>query len=73
MEIWPGQSYPLGATYGMAPGERDQVWILDVDGQRLVIDAPQPPSQTAAAKAEVQGVLDSIRIAPANPPTPSPS
>ena len=46
------------------------VFILDVDGQRLVIDVPELPGETAATKAEVQGVLDSIRIAPANPPTP---
>ena len=70
MRIW---DYPLGASYGMAAGERDRLWILDVDGQRLVIDVPEPTGQTAATKAEVQGVLDSLHLAPADTPTPSPS
>ena len=56
----------------MAAGVRDTLWILDVDGQRLVIDAPEPPGQTAATKAEVRGVLDSLHLAAATP-TPSPS
>jgi len=65
---------PLGARIGMTRGEVDRVWILDVDGQRLVIDARDVPGALdAASKAEVQAVLDSIRIAPAEPPTASPS
>ena len=65
---------PLGARIGMTRGEVDRVWILDVDGQRLVIDAPEVPGVLdAASKAEVQAVLDSIRIAPAKSPTASPS
>jgi hypothetical protein len=64
---------PLGARIGMTPGEVDRVWILDVDGQRLVIVAPEKPGAlNDPSKAEVQAVLDSIRIAPA-PPTASPS
>ncbi len=68
--IW---QLPLGAIHSMMPGERDRVWILDVDGQRLVIDAAEVPGQTAEAKAEIQGILDSIRIAPITSPTPKPS
>ena len=45
---------------------RDQVWILEVAGKRLVIEACEQPGQSAADKAEVQGILDSIRIAPIN-------
>ena len=60
---------PLGAVNNLTPGGSDRVWILDVNGQRLVIDSQVPPSQTAA---EVQGVLDSIRLAPLAP-SPSPS
>ena len=55
---------PLGATNDVAPGDQQRVWILDVDGQRLVIVAPEPPALTAATKAEVQAVLDSIHIEP---------
>lgn len=57
---------PLGASDTMVPGERDRYWILDVKGQRLVIDAHEVPSESAADKAAVQAILDSIRIAPAN-------
>ena len=70
MRIW---DYPLGATFGMTAGDRVRVWILDVDGQRLVIESTEPTGQTAVTKSEVQGVLDSIHLAPATTPTPSPS
>ncbi len=63
---------PLGATNDMVAGEQQRVWILDVDGQRLVIDAPETSTVTADMKVDVQAVLDSIRIAPA-PPSESPS
>jgi hypothetical protein len=56
---------PLGAGNTMVSGERDGYWILDVDGQRLVITAHELPGESAAHKAEVQAILDSIRIAPA--------
>ena len=50
--IW---ELPLGATLRpWTAGERDRMWILDVDGQRLVIQAPEKPGATAASKAEVQ-------------------
>jgi hypothetical protein len=61
VSIW---KLPLGATNNIYPGERDQVWILDVGGQRLVIDAPQLAGETAAQAAEVQAVLNSVQLAP---------
>ena len=68
--IW---ELPLGARVGMTRGEVDRVWILDVDGQRLVIVAPERPGAlNDASKAEVQAVLDSIRITPVHS-TASPS
>ena len=68
---------PLGATNVLTAGQADRVWILDVAGQRLVIDALETPGQTAAT-TEVQGVLDSIQLAPGAPsssalPSPTPS
>lgn len=71
--IW---QLPLGAMFTMTPGERDQVWILDVDGERLVVDVPELPSSTAQQRAEVQAILDSIQIEPVGPtssPSPSPT
>jgi hypothetical protein len=67
--IW---QLPEGAVYGMQPAQIDRVWILDVEGQRIVIRAPGLPGQTPQDKAEVQGILDSIRLAPL-PPTASPT
>jgi hypothetical protein len=64
---------PLGATNDMTPGQRDRVWILDVDGTRLVIDAPEKPGQSGQAKAEVDVILNSIQIAPLKSPTPKAS
>jgi hypothetical protein len=57
--IW---ELPLGATNDMAPGQVDRVWILDIDGERLVIDAQEVPGETAASRAEVSAIIDSIRI-----------
>ena len=55
---------PLGATNDMRPKERDQVWILNVGGQRLVIDTPEPVGETAGDQVQVQSVLNSIHLAP---------
>jgi hypothetical protein len=62
--IW---QLPLGATQDLSPGESDRVWILQVGSQRLVIDAPQTPGESAADIAAVQGVLDSIHLAVPSP------
>ena len=59
--IW---QLPLGAIYAMEPSQRDRIWVLDVEGQRIVIDAPEVVGHTAQDKAEAQGILDSIRLAP---------
>lgn len=61
--IW---QLPRGAIYTMVPGQRDRLWILDVEGQRIVIDASGLPGLTPQDQAEVQGILDSIRLAPKN-------
>ena len=55
---------PLGAINALTPGELDRVWVLDVAGQRLVVDAAETPDQTTADIAEVQGVLDFLQLAP---------
>lgn len=64
---YPIWQLPLGGVTSLPPGWSDRVWILDVNGQRLVIDSPVMPGQTAANQAEVQGILDSIRLAPLTP------
>ncbi len=40
----------------------DRLWILDVGGQRLVVDAWYLPTATAQGRAELENVVDSIRF-----------
>jgi len=50
--------------YHQGPGQHDSVYILDVNGVRLVIDAAYLPGTSSADRAELQGVIDSIQIDP---------
>ncbi len=45
-------------------GEHDQVWILDVEGQRVILDAADFPSTSPALRAELEAVIDTVRISP---------
>jgi len=62
---------PLGPMYYGAEGRHVRVWILDVDGVRYVIAALNSDDATPADLAELQRVIDSIRLVP--PATPEPS
>ena len=53
---------PLDFTHTVATGERNRVWILDVDGERLVIAIREPPGTTEEQRAEAQAIFDSIQI-----------
>jgi len=57
---------PLGGRYFMEPGELNTIRILDVGGQRLIVDAGEPANATAAQRATVQAVLDTVRLEPFN-------
>jgi hypothetical protein len=48
--------------YQQRPGQVDRLWILDVDGERLVIDASTLSDATAEDRAELERVVDSIRF-----------
>lgn len=48
--------------YHQGPGQHDSVYILDVDGVRLVIVAAYLPETSSADRAELQEILDSIQI-----------
>jgi hypothetical protein len=39
-----------------------QLWILDVDGVRLVIDAMSPPGASQAVRAELRQAVESIHF-----------
>ena len=54
----------LGAFHGYSAEPVEEFWILDVDGTRLVIEANWSRSSPAADVAEMQAVLESIRVEP---------
>ena len=46
------------------PGELDDVYILDVQGVRVVVTAAWFPSSAAPILTELEGMLDSLTIEP---------
>jgi len=55
------RSRVLGRYY-QGPGQHVGLWILDVDGTRLLIEASWFPRSPAGDRAELQAILASIRI-----------
>jgi hypothetical protein len=49
-----------GERYQQEPGQVDRLWILDVDGQRLVADATYSLATTQAARDELDSVAASL-------------
>ena len=60
---WTGKGW-AGVRYQQAPGQIDRLWILDIDGARLVIDAFSMPSATPEEIEELVAVVESIRFEP---------
>lgn len=53
------------AFYGYTgPGYREEFWILDVEGTRLMIAAERSPGSPSEDLAELQDILGSIRVEP---------
>ena len=48
--------------YNGEPGRTEDFWILDVDGTRLVIETTSSPESPPKDRAELQAIVDSIRI-----------
>ncbi len=65
-ELWSWIGPPLSFAYhGYSyPGQVEEIWLLDVDGQRLMIDAGRSPGSSDADIAELSSILDSIDIVP---------
>jgi hypothetical protein len=57
---WLGNG--MGNRYEQVPGQVDQLWVLDVDGQRLVVDATYSPDTTPADRNQLQQVVSSLRF-----------
>ncbi|MFL5771303.1 MAG: hypothetical protein ACJ765_14610 [Chloroflexota bacterium] len=50
--------------YVQGPGERRRLWILDVEGKRIVVFNNYFPGTSAADRSEAQAIIDSITISP---------
>jgi hypothetical protein len=55
---------PSGCCRYLEAGQRDLLWIVDVDGHRLVIDAALGPETTEKDRADRIQMVKSIRIDP---------
>ena len=54
---WTG---PTGERYHQAPGQRDTIWAVDVDGTRIVLDSFVYPGTSEDTAAQLQAILDSL-------------
>lgn len=50
--------------YYQGPGQILDVWVLDVEGSRLLVEANRFPDSPADDVAELQAILDSLEIRP---------
>lgn len=57
---WLGNGY--GERYQQVAGQVDMLWVLDVDGQRLLVDATYSPGTTGADRAELASIVESLRF-----------
>jgi hypothetical protein len=53
-----------GDRYQQGPGQVDRLWILDIEGSRLVIDVTYMPAASKLDQAELGKVADSIAFRP---------
>jgi len=52
----------IGGQYGWVAGQLFDIYVIDVDGERLVIDAHHYPGTSEADLAAQRAVLDSIQL-----------
>jgi hypothetical protein len=57
---WLGNG--MGNRYEEVPGQVDQLWVLDVNGQRLVVDATYSPDTSQGGRVELEQVVASLRF-----------
>lgn len=61
---WVDPTDPIEGTRNLEVGQRDLLWIVDVDGDRLVIDAALGPKTTKQDRADRIHMVRSIQIEP---------
>lgn len=60
-QSWTGAVW-ASDRYQQSPGQVDRLWIVDIEGSRLVIDAFEMPSATVHERDELATVVESIRF-----------
>jgi hypothetical protein len=60
--LW--ESADGSVRYGQGPGEIDRLWVVDLHGGPVVIDAALPVLASPSDKAELQAVIDSVKVGP---------
>jgi hypothetical protein len=60
-ESWTARGWSSD-RYQQGPGQIDRLWILDVDGTRLVIDAFDMPAATDDQRQQLREVVESIEF-----------
>jgi hypothetical protein len=53
-----------GHIYAQGPGQRWHMWILDVDGVRVLVETNDYPGTAPETLAEEQAIIDSLEITP---------
>jgi hypothetical protein len=65
LRYWPGAGPDLASGLCCNPaGNTDEIYVVDAAGKRPVIVARFYPGSTAADKAELQSIVDSVQITP---------
>lgn len=59
---WPWEGG--GGIYAQGPSHQWHLWILDVEGVRVVVQATDYPATSAQHQSELQAIVDSIQITP---------
>ena len=57
---WNGRTG--GTRYHQVPGQVDRLWVLDVGGQPVVIDASYAPDAPAAVREQLAEIVDTLRF-----------
>ena len=55
-----------GTRFHQGPGQVDHLWVVDLDGARLVVDAFEMPGADEVAVEEMHAVVESIRFVQAD-------
>jgi len=60
-KLWQGRPGDAHHTVG-APGTHERIWIVDVDGERVVLSAIWSPDATDVQSAELTEIVESVEF-----------